>query len=260
MDEGIEIREVSSLEDVRAVAGLLDRVWGEERLLTPDLLRAVSVHGNPILAALHKGEMVGAQVGFLALDEGRVSLHSYITGVLPGLEHRGVGFRLKLAQRAWCLARGIETVTWTFDPLIARNAYFNLRKLAAVAIRLARDFYGPMEDALNAGERTDRLLTRWEVRTPRVEAAVAGRREPPDASGAFVLLDAEGGLPRRHDGRGERRLLVRVPQDYLALRRQDRQVALAWRDAVADALEEAVEWGYQAFDFLREGAYLLERR
>src|SRR5919106_1380738 len=167
MGEDVEIREVSSLEDVQAVAGLVDRVWGEQRLL----------------AAFHEGDMVGAQVGFLALDEGRPSLHSYVTGVLPGREHRGVGFRLKVAQRAWCLSTGIETVTWTFDPLIARNAYFNLRKLAAVAIRFERNFYGPMEDAINVGDRSDRLLIRWEVRTPRVEAAVTGRLEPPDASG-----------------------------------------------------------------------------
>ncbi|HEX2031723.1 MAG TPA: GNAT family N-acetyltransferase [Actinomycetota bacterium] len=259
MGEGVEVREASSLEDVQAVAALLERVWGKKDLLTADLLRALSAHGNPVLAAFRQGRMVGAQVGFVALEGWRIDLHSYVTGVLPGLEHRGVGFRLKVAQREWCLARGIGTVTWTFDPLLARNAHFNLRKLGATATGFLRNFYGPMTDALNAGDRSDRLRLDWHLRSSRVEAAVAGRPEPVDPSGALVVLDEEGGLPRPAPAAGER-LLIRVPPDYAALRRDDPRAASAWRDAVAEAFEAAFAAGHRAVDFTREGGYVLERR
>lgn len=199
-------------------------------------------------------------MAFLGLDEGEVALHSYITGVLPRLEHRGIGFGLKMVQREWCLSSGIGTVTWTFDPLLARNAYFNLRKLGAVATRFHRDFYGPMTDAFNADDRTDRLTVRWEVGSPRVEAAVAGRLQIPDDPNAGVLLDMEDGLPRRRPVSSEPRALVRVPPDYLALRRRDMRTAVEWRNAAADVLQEAFESGHRAVDFLREGAYVLERQ
>ena len=259
MGDEVEVREVSSLEEAREAGALMDRVWNVQRVVTGELLRAMSSHGNPVLAAYLGERMVGAQMGFLAPADDGLSVHSHVTGVLPEVQHRGVGFRLKLAQRDWCLARGIRLVTWTFDPMMARNAYFNLRKLGGAAVRFHRDYYGPMTDAINAGERTDRLEIRWELEDPRVAAAVEGRGEAPDAGGATPLLEEAEGAPRPHPGAAGERLLVRVPSDYVGLREADREAARAWRDAVAAALEDSLARGYRATGFLRGGAYLLER-
>ncbi|MDQ3990765.1 MAG: GNAT family N-acetyltransferase, partial [Actinomycetota bacterium] len=177
----VTVREISEVHEVRRAAALLDAIWRGKRVLSPELLRALATHGALVLGAFRDDEMVGTQMGFLGLDpDGAPFLHSHVTGVAPGLEHGGIGLALKRAQRDWCLARGIGTVTWTFDPMIARNAYFNLSKLAAEAHAFHRDFYGPMEDVLNAGERSDRVEVRWDLRSPRVVDALAGRPPAPE--------------------------------------------------------------------------------
>ncbi len=260
MPEPIEVRELKALSDLERIPGLLQRVWGEKRLITTELLRAMTSHGNPILGAFRGEEMIGAQVAFLGLEEGRLILHSHITGVLPGVQHTGVGLRLKMAQRDWCLSHGIDRVTWTFDPMISRNAYFNLRKLGAVATRFLRNFYGELEDTINVGERTDRLEILWDLTSPRARAAAEGRPQPAEPSDATVLLDAREGRPLPSPDASGPRLLVRVPGEYLELRETDPSLARAWRDAVADALESAFSRGFHAVDFLREGAYVLEPR
>jgi predicted GNAT superfamily acetyltransferase len=253
------IRDLSSVEDVRAMAALLERIWAEPRILTAELLRALATHGNLVLGAFLGSELVGAQMAFLGLEDGRPILHSHVTGIAPEHQHHGIGYRLKLAQRDWALARDIGVVTWTFDPMISRNAYFNLSKLGALGSRFLRDFYGPMDDAFNAGERSDRLEARWELRHPRVEAALRGGRPEPDAARVVAILEEEDGQPALHVERRGDRLLVRMPPDYLALREKDRDAARAWRDAVADGLEEAFRRGFRATGFLKDGGYLLER-
>jgi len=254
-----EIRELTSLEELRDAAELYERVWGERRVLTAELMRALSTHGSELLGAYVDGRMVGAQTAFLAREDGELSLHSHVTAVDPELQHHGIGAALKWAQRDWALAHGIDLVTWTFDPMIARNAYFNLRKLGAEATRFLRSFYGELEDAFNAGERTDRLEITWRLRDSRVEAASAGSDAAAEADGAAPLLEEKGGRPVPQDSDADL-ALVRVPSDYLGLRERDRALASAWRDAVADALEGALGRGYVAVDFQREGAYVLERR
>src|SRR5918992_777763 len=226
-----EIRELSSMDELTRAARLIDDIWGEQRIVTPALLRALATHGNPVIGAFHGDDLVGAQMGFLGMEEGRTILHSHITGVARGLVHRGLGLELKRAQRDWCLGHGIDTVTWTFDPMVARNAYFNLVKLGAVADRFHRDYYGEMADAFNVGERSDRLEVRWEGRSPRVETALgggAGDAEP----------DPEA-------------ILVRCPEDYLGLRERDPEEARRWRDRLADELEEGFAARYMATGFRR---------
>jgi predicted GNAT superfamily acetyltransferase len=201
----------------------------------------MAAHGGQVLGAFDGDELVGALVGLVGLTEdGRPVVHSHITGVAPDVQHRGVGFQLKRAQRDWCLARGIDVVTWTMDPMVARNARFNLHKLGAVGSAFHRDYYGPMEDALNRGERSDRLEIRWDLRSDRVAAAMQSRVPEPDVTETVTL--------------------VRVPEDYHALRERDEAEARRWRDRAADELEAALGAGFEATGFLREGAYVLERR
>jgi predicted GNAT superfamily acetyltransferase len=240
MAEAVAVRPLSSLEDAWAAAALFDRIWQERRVMGAPLLRAMAMHGGQVLGAFEGDELVGALVGLIGLTEdGRNVLHSHITGVAPEAQHRGVGFLLKRAQRDWCLAREIEEVTWTMDPMVARNARFNLHKLGAVGAAFHRDYYGPMEDAFNRGERSDRLEIRWDLRSERVAEAMDGTPVDPTVTDASTV--------------------VRVPQDYLALRERDESEARRRRDQVADELEAAFQGGLEATGFLRESAYVLER-
>ena len=252
-----DIRVLEALDDLRAAAALWEEVWDEPRVVSVELLRAMTAHGSPVLGAFEGGEMVGAQMAFLGMSEGDPILHSHVTGVRAPRRHAGVGTALKWAQRDWALAHGIETVTWTFDPMIARNAHLNMRKLGARAERFFRDFYGEMRDAFNTGERSDRLEIVWRLRDPRVEAAARG--DPgPAAEGAAAIVRSEDGRPVAAEADADR-IAVQVPAEYLELRGRDADLARAWRDAVAEALEGALARGYSAIDFTREGFYVLER-
>jgi predicted GNAT superfamily acetyltransferase len=257
MGEGIDVRPLHTLEEVRAASALLDRIWQERRVMGAPLLRAMAAHGGQVLGAFDDGELVGALVGLVGLtEERRPVLHSHITGVAPEVQHRGVGFLLKRAQRDWCLDRGIDVVTWTMDPMVARNARFNLHKLGAMGVAFHRDYYGPMEDAFNRGDRSDRLEIRWELRSERVEMALAAGLAEPDLRGAKVVVD-EGGHVQDVDAP---RVLVRVPAAYHPLRETSAEVARRWRDAVADAFEGSFAGGYLATGFSRQTeAYVLER-
>ena len=262
MPDEISVRQVEKLEDALTAARLFDTVWGEHRVIGTPLLWAMASHGGQVLAAFREGEMVGAQVGVIGIREGKPTLHSHITGVLPGVQHSGVGFRLKVAQREWCLERGIERVTWTFDPMVARNAYFNLVKLGAVAVRFHRNYYGDMEDAFNRGDRTDRLEVLWELDSDRVRRAL-GLHEPGEKSGSesshVLVVDTDGRPERRELNGSEERAAVMVPEQYHALRDQDPERAREWRDVVGDALENAFEHGYRGVSFVRNAGYVLER-
>jgi predicted GNAT superfamily acetyltransferase len=171
---------------------------------------------------------------------------------LPDRRHRGVGYALKLAQRAQALDAGIAVARWTFDPLIARNAWFNLGKLGAVADRFHRNYYGEMTDVVNRGERTDRFVVRWDL---------VGEREEVPLEDAGVLLDRRGEEPRPEPAPGElppqgRPALVRIPRDHEAMRREDPELARAWRDAVAEAIETCLATGRIARGFSRDAGYV----
>ncbi len=138
------------------------------------------------------GAMVAASAGFFGHPGERVSYHSHITGVLPSAQGRGVGLAVKHHQYAWALEHGVAEIVWTFDPLLARNASFNLARLGADVVSYLPDFYGAMSDGVNAGQGSDRLYVHWDVvpggPSPRevdtrdaVTMLAAGRRQPAPA-------------------------------------------------------------------------------
>ncbi|MET9661130.1 GNAT family N-acetyltransferase, partial [Streptomyces sp. NPDC006510] len=177
---------------------------------------------------------------------------------------RNAGFAVKQHQRAWSLARGITTVTWTFDPLISRNAYFNLAKLGAVPSEYLADFYGAMQDEVNAGTETDRLMVRWELTGERAVGSAAGTPHTVSVDGAaprsVVALDAKpDGRPAvgRQDGDT---VLVRIPADAEELRRTDPSLAREWRYALREVLGGLMAEGHTVTGFTRDGWYVIDRR
>ncbi len=264
-DARVEVVDATDPASLRTVMHLLDEVWGRtppSTVLGLEALTALAHAGNQVSVATRDGQVLGATVAFLGRDDAEVLLHSHVTGVRTTAAGAGVGRALKWHQRAWCLQRGIGRVSWTFDPLVRRNAVFNLQVLAARVRRYEPDLYGPMPDARNAGLPTDRLVVDWQLAAPRVRAATAGRAATPDVAalrraGAEVALD-EGpdGAPVAHATDAERRL-VRAPTDIEVLRQRDPQLAQAWSAAMRTALGGPLGSGWQVTGATREGWLVL---
>lgn len=263
---GVQVRELKALDELDAVYRLYDGIWRPDPKnppVTTELLRALTKAGNYVAGAYDGDELVGACVGFFAPpSEG--ALHSHVAGVSGQARGRSVGFALKIHQRAWAMLRGVDVVAWTFDPLVRRNAYFNVVKLAARPTEYLTNFYGDMRDGINSGGDTDRLLVRWELDTPAVAAASAGRPVAVDAGlelarGSVVALSSSpDGRPVPGSLAGES-LLVAIPPDIEGMRGTDPEGAHAWRTAVREVLGTLIAEGARVTGFDRAGWYLLTR-
>ncbi|MFI9503488.1 GNAT family N-acetyltransferase [Nocardia sp. NPDC052566] len=259
---GVTIRSLSSMDELRAVCDLCDAMWQAEptdRPLQPALLRALTKAGGYVAGAFDGAEMVGVGVGFHGAPADAL-LHSHITGVIARMRGRDVGFAVKTHQRAWALRRGVTTIGWTFDPLVRRNAYFNIAKLGATPVEYLPDFYGPMADGFNAGDATDRLLISWDLRSPAVAAACGDHvRQGVDATNAAVALDiSPDGAPVRRPVTGPA-VLITVPADITRLRAADPDLAKRWRIAVREALTDRMTDGAHITGFDRHRGYVLTK-
>jgi predicted GNAT superfamily acetyltransferase len=225
---GVDLRPCESVADAERIVGVMTATWGDAQQLPVEEIRAFAVSGNVPYGAFDAEELVGFVLGWAGVDAEGLHVHSHMLATLPGRRHGGIGYALKLAQRAQALDHGIGVVRWTFDPLVARNAYFNLQKLGAVADRFDRDFYGRMTDDLNRDDRSDRFTVRWDLpRSP-------GPRELPDDARA-----------------------LEIPPEYQADRRDDPLTAAHVRDAVAAAVESLLGGGLVGAGFDRaRSAYL----
>lgn len=263
----VTLELVHSENGARAAVGVLAEVWprvGGKEPLPPELAWVFAHSGNYVALARDGARAIGAAIGFRGEDDDGLLLHSHIAGVLPEWQSHGVGYLLKQHQRAWTQSRGIERVTWTFDPLVARNAYFNVVKLGAQLTTYYVDFYGPMDDAINDGDETDRCLVTWRVDSPAADAAAAGRFAAADvdairASGAADVLRPDvDGKPEVTAAGGDIRLL-QLPSDIVDVRRHDSGLARAWRLALREVLVSAFADGLEVVGVDRAGSYVLSR-
>lgn len=210
----VQIRQIDRT-DTAAAQAVIGKAWGRQQIPQGNLLQALSHAGNTVLAAVHEGVTIGVAFGFLGWSRG-IHLHSHMAAVSIGSRSRGIGYALKLWQRALCLDHDVREMRWTYDPLIARNAYFNLAKLGGEADTFLPDFYGAMDDEVNAGDHSDRFEVLWRLDSDRVTRALHHTAAP-----------LRGGGPV---GMAER---VTLPEDFEGLRRQDpaeaRKVRLAAR-------------------------------
>ncbi|MDE0545424.1 GNAT family N-acetyltransferase [Microbacterium sp. C7(2022)] len=260
---GVQVRILTDLADLTALSQLFHTIWGREQgaPMTPELLRAMSKAGSYVAGAYSDGELIGGAVAFHEEPAVR-TLHSHIAGVRPG-PWRNVGSALKLHQRAWALERGIDHIVWTFDPLVSRNAYFNIVKLGAMPVEYLPNFYGTMADAINGHDDTDRLVARWPLRDPDVVVACAGHA--PHVDELSVRGAGAERAVRLVDGRPEPVatdadiVIVPVPADIAAVRGSDIELARQWRRAVRDVLAPLLAGGGRVIGFDRGGAYLVRR-
>ena len=260
--------DVADQPDAMASArAVFDEVWpGEGTQVTSNLLRALVHAGGYCSVVLDDDDrVVGAALGFPSRDAslpGGVYLHSHMAAVVDGLRDRGIGAAIKQHQRAWAREQGIPVVSWTFDPLVRRNAHFNVNRLGVEVRAYHPDFYGVMTDAINAGDRTDRLVAWWVVDSERAHAAAQGDLVIPDhdsmLQSARDLIRLDDGVPRLADppAPGET-VLVSLPDDVVSLRQADPALGLQWRLAVREALTTSFEAGLRVSAVTSAGAYVL---
>lgn len=256
----ISIRALQSIAEVHACEDLQRRVWrmpDDLEVVPLHLLLTVQRNGGLLLGAFDGADLVGLLFGFPACDrDGKPKHCSHMMGVDPAYQSAGIGYQLKLAQREFVLAQGLDLVTWTYDPLESRNAYLNIQKLGAVCRTYIRDYYGTLADGLNAGLPSDRFEVMWWIaddppgqRLPHQDSgwdnrAVFGANVPTRTPGGLLMpgsLALETGAPV---------VQVEIPTDFQAIKAADPGLALEWRLAMRQVFETYFATGYTVVDFL----------
>lgn len=268
----ISIRPLETPDDFHALEALQRTVWpGTETDVVPlHLLTTAAHNGGLVLGAFDGSRLVGFVFGFLGTDEAdptrpamtRLKHCSHMLGVLPEYRDQHVGYRLKLAQRDWVDAQGVRLITWTYDPLEARNAQLNIARLGAVCHTYFRNVYGDMADGLNAGLPSDRFQVDWWITSARVRERLFGQRaalvlDSFLSSGVEILnpshIAPDDGLPRPAPAP---RLpvgtfaLVEIPFAIQAIKAHDMLLAQAWRAQTRALFENAFASGYLITDFV----------
>ena len=190
---------------------IFDKTWviysGTE--ITPNLLQAMVHSGAYLSGAFIENKIVGAAFAFPATNRG-LHLHSHMTAVLDEYRDQGVGYALKIDQWNWAKKQKYSHLSWTFDPLVRRNAKLNIVKLGVDVSDYYPNFYGAMPDALNAGDESDRLMVSWSTAI--------------DAPKARELIT--------HAKPGD--ILIEIPEDIVAIRSKNQSESMKWRRQVRE--------------------------
>ena len=262
------IRLLETIEEMSAVEALQREVWpGSETDIVPAHLLITAVHnGGLVLGAFVDEKMIGFVFGFPGLEstpDGPRPKHcSHIAGVYSEYRDSGVGFALKRAQWQVVRHQGLDHVTWTYDPLLSRNANLNVARLGAVCSMYRRSEYGDMRDDFNAGLPSDRFQLDWWINTKRVERRLSKRPRPPLSLnhlarvGVHPLYSPQIGtdnLPRppEHVPTLEAQLIAaEIPSDFMALKSANFSLARNWRFFTREFFETAFAKGYIVTDFV----------
>ena len=200
--------------------------------ITPNLLQAMVHSGAYLSGAFIDEKCVGAAFAFPATTEG-LHLHSHMTAVLDDYRDQGIGYALKIDQWQWAKKNNYKEITWTFDPLVARNAKLNLIKLGIDISAYYPNFYGDMPDALNAGDESDRVMASWKV---------VGDQSVPRS----VTLNSSNAD-----------ILIKIPEDIVAIRSKDKSENLKWRHKVREEFMRAFEKGGKVVGFSANNEYVV---
>jgi len=230
----IQVKKLNNLFEQNLARKVFDKTWlknsGTE--ITSNLLQAMVHSGAYLSGAFIEEKCVGAALAFPATTEG-LHLHSHMTAVLDEYRKQGIGYSLKIDQWKWAKKNNYKEITWTFDPLVARNAKLNLIKLGVDISAYYPNFYGDMPDALNAGDESDRVMASWKV---------VG--DQPVAKSVITNSDKAD-------------TLIKIPEDIVTIRREDISENLKWRHKVREEFMRAFEKGGKVVGFSANNEYVV---
>ena len=232
--KNLDIKLLRDCKDQIKARAIFDQTWAMDSgtEITPNLLQAMVHSGSYLSGAFIDGKCVGAAFAFPATTGG-LHLHSHMTAVLDEYRDQGVGYALKMDQWHWAKKNNFSEISWTFDPLVSRNAKLNLIKLGVNISSYHPNFYGDMPDALNAGDESDRLMVSWKVvgENP-VKRELISTPKPTD-------------------------ILIQIPVDIVAIRSRNKEENLRWRRKVREQFLQAFEKGGQVVGFSTNSEYVV---
>ena len=234
MSNSIQVRELDNLQDQDFGRKIFDITWSMDAgtEITPNLLQAMVHSGSYLSGAFIDKKIVGAAFAFPATNGG-LHLHSHMTAVLPEFRDKGVGYALKIDQWNWAKKKNYSHLSWTFDPLVRRNAKLNIAKLGVDISAYHPNFYGDMPDALNAGDESDRLMVSW--------------RTDIDAPKARELITKQE--------TGD--ILIEIPEDIVAIRSKNQSESMKWRRQVREQFLAAFEKNGKVIGFSANNEYVV---
>ena len=257
MSGRLVVRELRTPAEFFETTHVSKAAWGfAERSLSPASDLVAATHAGGLTAGAFAGkEMLGFVHGIPRTNLSEPCQHSHLLAVRPEAQGRGLGAKLKLFQRAWCLERGIRLVTWTYDPFLLKNAKLNVGRLRATVRSLLPDFYGHM-GGIYGGLPTDRFEARWRLDDPLVESAARGEWSPPDSTADVPVVTRPGTIPPAP------RVLLPFLADAPRVYRTDPKRSLAARKRFRRLAQALFAKGYAVTDVaVRDGepAYVLDR-
>ncbi len=265
-----EIRALKTFEELEMVVAIQRLVWEDPTsVIYRNALVSYVRNGGVLLGAFDGERLVGFVLGSLGTETqdtsrpamANLKLVSNRMAILPEYRDQGIGYELKLAQRQFAIQQGIRLITWTFDPLLSRNAYLNIRKLGAISRRYWRDYYGTAPSSHVVLGSSDRLVTEWWVTNNRVDQRINGKRggltiTQYTSANAMILNPsraARNGYPEPGDMTSQHPgmvILIEIPSDFSAMVREAPDLARAWRQHSRELLEQAIASGYTITDFI----------
>ncbi|CAB5045923.1 unannotated protein [freshwater metagenome] len=231
----MSIRPLISLPDQALGCRIFDQTWARDigTEITPNLMQAM-VHGGAYLSgAFIDGDCIGASFAFPATTGG-LHLHSHMAAVLDKFRDRGIGYALKIDQYKWAKKNNYSAITWTFDPLVARNAKLNLTKLGVEITAYYPNFYGEMSDAVNGGDETDRVMATWKI------------------VGDIPVARSAISTPK------ESAVLIAIPSDIIAIRGRDLVESLRWRRKVRQEFMDVLAREGKVIGFSENDEYVVQ--
>ncbi len=231
----VQIRELDTLEQQFHARMIFDSIWpaANETQITSNMLQAMVHSGSYLVGVFEGSKVVGASFGFPAIEP-EIHLHSHMTAFIDSHRDRGLGTAVKMHQWNWAKTRGYKSITWTFDPLVRRNAKFNILKLGADVISYHPNFYGEMADELNSGDASDRIMVRWDT---------SGIQPTPRSEMLHPPFDAE---------------LIALPLDIVEIRHSDPELTKRYRLEVRNAFLSALADGKKVIGFSANNEYVME--
>ena len=264
------IRELQTAADYLACVELQEATWGIGfgEKVSPGILKVTQKIGGIVAGAFDaQGRLEGFVFGLAGVKDGEEVHWSHMLAVRQDLRNHGIGKQLKVYQRQQVLDRGIRTMFWTYDPLVARNAHLDLNKLGARVQEYVPNMY--VDDpgsAVHAGIGMDRFIVKWDLTEDEAPEGFSRPTPGPPPHAPVINVAAGSGLPLPTPAVTPEQgpVRVQIPSDIQDIQESDLGLAAKWRESTRSAFEHYLASGYRVAQFYpdndaRAGFYILER-